>query len=99
MCYPSGGLFYQNKFPVKFTGPNLLLPWLLVFYYLTEAFVVVFFTSSTFDPHSLCRSCRSQMFFKVGVPTNFPNFAGKHRCFPVKFAKFLRTFLFTEHLW
>ena len=43
MCYLSGGLFHQNKFPVKFTGPNLLFPWLLVFYYLTDAFVLVLF--------------------------------------------------------
>ena len=54
MCYLSGGLFHQNKFPVKFTGPNLLFPWLLVFYYLTDAFVLVLFTSSTSDPHPLC---------------------------------------------
>ena len=33
-----------------------------------------------------------------GVPKNFANFTGKHRCFPVKLAKFLRTPLFTEHL-
>ena len=99
MCYLSGGLFHQNVFPVKFIGPNLFFPWLLVFYYLTDAFALVLFTSSTSDPHPLCRSSRSQMFLKIGVPGNFPNFAGKRRCFPVKFAKFLRTFLFTEHLW
>ena len=53
------------------------------------------------------RSSRSQIFFKIGVLKNFANFTGKHlcwslfwnfiknrlqhRCFPVKFAKFLRT--------
>ena len=53
------------------------------------------------------RSSRSQMFFKIDVLKNFPNFTGKHqcwscrpqglkkrlqhRCFPVKFARFLRT--------
>ena len=98
MCYLSGGLFHQNKFPVKFIGPNLFFPWLLVFYYLTDAFVLVLFTSSTSHPHPLCRSSRSQMFFKIGVPKNFANFTGIHRCFPVKFAKFLRTLFFTEHL-
>ena len=29
MSYLSGGLFHQNKFPVKFIGPNLFFPWLL----------------------------------------------------------------------
>ena len=44
------------------------------------------------------------MFFKIGVLKNFANFPGKHlrdskyRCFPVKFAKFLRALFFTEHL-
>ena len=98
MCYLSGGLFHQNKFPVKFTGPNLLFPWLLVFYYLTDAFVLVLFMSSTSHPHPLCRSSRSQMFFSLGVPKNIANFAGKHRCFPVKFVKILRTPFFSEHL-
>ena len=99
MCYLSGGLFHQNKFPVKFIGLYLLFHWLLVFYYLTDAFVLVLFTSSTSHPHPLCRSSHSQMFFKIGVPKNFANFTGKHRCFPVKFAKFLKAFFFTEHLW
>ena len=48
--------------------------------------------------HPLCRSSRSQMFFIIGLPKYFPNFTGKHRCFLVKFAKFLRTPFFTEHL-
>ena len=45
------------------------------------------------------------MFFKIGVLKNFTNFTGKHllkrfqhRCFPVKFTKFLRTPFFTEQL-
>ena len=34
MRYLSVGLFHQGKFfPVKFIGPNLFFPWLLVFYY------------------------------------------------------------------
>ena len=52
------------------------------------------------------RSSLSQMLFKISVLKNFANFIGKHqclkacnvitkilqhRCFPVKFAKFLRT--------
>ena len=56
------------------------------------------------------RSSLSQMFFQIDVLKNFANFTGKHqcwslacnfiknRCFPVKFAKFLRTPFFTEHL-
>ena len=48
--------------------------------------------------HPLCRSSRSQMFFIIGVLKNFAYFTGKHRCFLVKFAKFLRTPFFTEHL-
>ena len=99
MRYLSGGLFHQNKFPVKFIGPNLFFSWLVVFYYLTDAFVLVLFMSSTSHPHPLCRSSRLQMFFKIGVPKNFANFTGKHRCFPVKYTKILRTPSFTEHLW
>ena len=34
------------------------------------------------------------MFFKIGVPKNFANVTGKHRCFPVKFAEFLRKHFF-----
>ena len=30
MCYLSGGLLHQNKFSVKFIGPNVFFPWLLV---------------------------------------------------------------------
>ena len=98
MCYLSGGLFHQNKFPVKFVGPNLFFLWLLVFYYLTDAFVFVLFTSSTSHPHPLCRSSPSQMFFKIGVPKNFADFTGKCRGFQVKYTKCLRTLFFTEHL-
>ena len=56
MRYLSGGLFYQNKFPVRFIGPNLFFSWLLVIYYLTDAFVLVLFTSSRSHPLSLCRT-------------------------------------------
>ena len=41
------------------------------------------------------RSSHSQMFLKIGVLKKSANFTGKH----LKFAKFLRTFSFTEHLW
>ena len=56
------------------------------------------------------RSSLSQMFFQIDVLKSFANFTGKHqcwslasnfiknRCFPVKFANFLRTPFFTEHL-
>ena len=69
-----------------------------MFYYLTDAFCLVLFMSSASYPHPLCRSSRSQMFFKVGAPKNFAYFTGKHRCFLVKFAKFLRTLFLIENL-
>ena len=56
---------------------------------------------------SFLKSSRSQIFFKKCAVKNFANFTGKHvcikkrlqhRCFPVKFAKFLRPSFFTEHL-
>ena len=99
MRYLSGGLFYQNTFPFKFKGPNLFFPQLLVFYHLTDAFVLVLIMSSASHPHPLGRSGRLQMFCKIGIPKNFANFTGKHRCFYVKFAKFLVTTFFIEHLW
>ena len=80
MRYLSGELFHQNKFSVKFIGPNLFFPWLLLFYYLTDAFVLALFTSSTSYPHPLCRSSRSQMFFKVSALKRFANLTGKHLC-------------------
>ena len=98
MYYLSGGSFHQNKFPVRFCRSQSVFPWLRLFYYLTDAFALDLFMSSTLDPHPLCRSSRSQIFFGIGVPRSFPHFALKHRCFPVKFSKLLRTFLFTEHL-
>ena len=53
MCYLPGGLLHQNKFPVKFIGPNLFFPWLLVFYYLTDALVFVLFTYHLHHIHIL----------------------------------------------
>ena len=48
------------------------------------------------------RSIRPEVFWKKGVFKNFAKFTGKHLCqslfFPVNFAKFLRTPIFTEHL-
>ena len=57
------------------------------------------------------RSSRPEVFCKKGVLSNFAKFTGKHlcqslyfnkvaslRCFPVNFAKFLRTPFFIEHL-
>ena len=98
MRFLSGELFHQNKFPVKFIGPSLFLPWLLVFYHLTDTFVLALLTSSASHPHPLCRSSHSQMFFKIGVLKKFANFTRKYRCFPVKLANFLRTPFFIEHL-
>ena len=40
----SGRLFHENKlFSVKFIGPNLFFPWLLVLSHLTDVFVLVLF--------------------------------------------------------
>ena len=41
------------------------------------------------------------MFFKIGVLEGLQFIIRRlrDRCFPVKFAKFLRTLCFTEHLW
>ena len=57
------------------------------------------------------KSSLSQIFLKIGVLKSFANFTGKHqcwslfvvkrlqhRCFSVKFSKFLRILFFTEHL-
>ena len=70
----------------------------------------------------ICRSSRTQMFFKTSVLKRFANFTGKHlrwslflknlqaeglqlhkkrlqhRCFLLKFAKFLTTPFLTEHV-
>ena len=59
---------------------------------------------------TLCRSSRSQMFFKIGALKNFAIFTGKHlcwslfliklqafTCFPVNIAKFYRVAFFIEH--
>ena len=68
--YLSGGPFHQNKFSFKFIDPNLPVSWLLVFYYLTNAFVLVLFTSSTSHPHSLC--CFSWMLLLFLLLAAFP---------------------------
>ena len=59
------------------------------------------------------RSSRQEVFYEKGVLRNFTKLTGKHlcqslffnkvaglrhRCFPVNFAKFLRTSFLTEHL-
>ena len=58
---------------------------------------------------SSLKSSRPEVFCKKGVLRKFAKFLGKHLCqslffnkvagLPVNFVKFLRTFLFTEHLW
>ena len=49
--------------------------------------------------HVIVRNSRSQMFFKISVQAcNFIKKRFQHSCSPVKFAKFLRTALFEEHL-
>ena len=44
------------------------------------------------------RSSRSQIFFEIGFLKYFIKKRFQYKCFPVKFAKFLRTSFFTEHL-
>ena len=53
----------------------------------------------------MCRSSRREVFCKKGVLRNLAKFTVSllkkrlwYRCFPVNFATFLRTPLFTEHL-
>ena len=73
------GIASSKKFPVKFIGPNLFFPWLLVFLNLTGAFVLVLFTTSRSHPHPLYRRTRPLMFFKIGVLKNFASFTEKHQ--------------------
>ena len=47
---------------------------------------------------SFKRSRRSQMFADCRRPATLLKKRLQHRCFPVKFAKFLRTPFFSEHL-
>ena len=63
----------------------------------------------------MTKSSRPEVFCRNDVLKNFAKFTGKHlgpeacnfmkketlrhRCYPVKFAKFLRTPIFMEHLW
>ena len=74
--------------------------------YTPNPFKIVFLTDKIWK----CRSSRSQMSFKTGLPENFAIFTGKvaclkfcsfikkrpqHRCFSVNIANFLRTPFFT----
>ena len=65
---------------------------------ISELLLLFSIISPRSHPHPLCRSSRLEMFFIIGVPKTFANFTGKHRCFLVKFAKFLRTPFFAELL-
>ena len=76
MHYLSGGLFHQNKFPVKVIGPKSVLSLATCVLLFNRCVYLVLFMSSASHPHPLCRSSRSQMFFKIGVPKNFANFIG-----------------------
>ena len=68
MRYLSGRLFHQNKFQVKSIGPNLFFAWLLVLYYLTDAFDLVLFhviyITSTFSmqKHSFANVFQNRCF-------------------------------------
>ena len=94
MCYISRGLFHQNKFPVKLLGPNLFFFGLLVLYYLTDEFVFVLFMSSASYPHLLCRSSRSQMFFKIGIPKKIRKFYRKTQELSCEICKIFRNTFF-----
>ena len=52
------------------------------------------------DGLSIFRSSRLEVFHKKGVlrPATLLKKSLRHRCFPVDFAKFIRTPFFTEHL-
>ena len=63
MCYLSGALLHQNKFPVKFVGPSLFFLGSLVFYYLTDAFALVLVILSTSHPST--SSVQEQSFADV----------------------------------
>ena len=65
---------------------------------ISELLLLFSIISPRSHPHPLCRSSRLEMVFIIGVPKTFANFTGKHRCFLVKFAKFLRTPFFGELL-
>ena len=70
MRYLWRGLFLQNKFQVKFIGPNLFFPWLLVFYYLTDAFVLVLFhlymtSTSSMEKQSFANVLQNRCFWKI----------------------------------
>ena len=105
MHYLSGGLFQENKFPLKLIGPNLFFPWLLVFYYLTDAFVFVLFhiiyitSTSCMQKQSFAGKhlCWSLFFNKVAglKACTFIKKRLQHKRFTVKF---LGTPFFTEHL-
>ena len=45
----------------------------------------------SFVDYTIFRTTRPEMFFRKGVLINFAKFAEKHLCFPVNFAKFLKT--------
>ena len=78
MHYLSGGLFQQNKFPVEFIGPKSVLS-LATCVLLLNRCICPCPLSRHLQSH-LCRSSRSQMFFKKDVLKNFANFTGKHLC-------------------
>ena len=81
MRYLLGWLFHQNKFPVKLLGPKSVYSLATCVLLFNRCVFLVLFISSTSHPHPLCRSRRSQIFFKIGLPRNFANFTGNHRCF------------------
>ena len=78
MHYLSGGLSQQNKFLVKLIGPKSVLSLATCVLLINRYVCACPLTSSTSDPHPLCRSSRSQMSLKKDVLKNFANFTGKH---------------------
>ena len=68
MRYLLGGLFHQNKFPVKLLGPKSVYSLATCVLLFNRCVCLVLFISSASHPHPLCRSRRSQMFFKIGLP-------------------------------
>ena len=60
-----------------------------------EFLVLTFSTSEIFTKFTGKHLCQSLFCYKV----DFVKRRLWHRCFPVNFAKFLRTLVFIEHLW
>ena len=100
-------LYFKSKISKLFNGRSRGLK-----DFTTVIFLVFLLISSTLPQYIVYdhRSSRPEVFCKKRVLRNFAKFTGKHlcerlffnkslwhRCFPMNFAKLLRTLFFTEH--